>query len=134
MSSASVVHLAAHGHHQSDNALFSSVDLAGGPLFGFDLSHRATPPMVVLSCCDLGRSDIRPGDETLGLAAALLASGTATVIASVARVGDELAMSTMTAYHRGIGAGLSAAASLARATTAAEEATGFICFGASGPS
>ena len=92
MGSASVMHLAAHGHHQSENALFSSVDLAGGPLFGYDLDRRVTPPMVVLSCCDLGRSDIRPGDETLGLAAALLANGTATVIASVARVGDELAL------------------------------------------
>jgi tetratricopeptide (TPR) repeat protein len=123
-----IAHLAAHGRHQTESALFSSLDLAGGPLFGYDLRQAPTPPMVVLSCCDLGRSDVRPGDETLGMAAALLGNGTATVIASVARVGDDLAMEVMTHFHRAIATGCGAAAALARAC-AAHEASGFICFG-----
>ncbi len=126
---ADIAHLAAHGRHQTESALFSSLDLAGGPLFGYDLRQAPTPPMVVLSCCDLGRSDVRPGDETLGMAAALLGNGTGTVIASVARVGDDLAMEVMTDFHRAISGGLGAAAALAEAC-AAHEASGFICFGA----
>jgi CHAT domain-containing protein len=124
-----IAHLAAHGRHQTESALFSSLDLAGGPLFGYDLRQAPTPPMVVLSCCDLGRSDVRPGDETLGMAAALLGNGTGTVIASVARVGDDLAMLVMTDFHRAISGGLGPAVALAQAC-AAHDANGFICFGA----
>ena len=53
---------------------------------GYDLQglDRA-PAIVVLSSCDLGLSDVRPGDEVLGMAVALLSVGTATVLASVTR-------------------------------------------------
>ena len=87
---AAVAHLAAHGHHEPDNALFSSLDLAGGPLMGYDLQRMSrTPPTVVLSSCDLGLTDVRPGDETVGMAAALLAAGSWTVVASVSRVATD---------------------------------------------
>jgi len=71
-----IAHLAAHGHHVSDNALFSALELTDGPLMGYDLQRiGATPAIVVLSSCDLGLSDVRPGDETLGLVTALLSTG-----------------------------------------------------------
>ena len=71
MDGADVVHLAAHGIHQPDNALFSAIELHGGPLMGYDAARlRAAPRLVVLSCCDLGLADVRPGDETLGMATA----------------------------------------------------------------
>src|SRR5690242_20796335 len=60
----------------------------------------AAPRHVVLSSCDVGRTVVRPGEEILGFTAALLYTGTATVTASVTRVGDEAAVGTMTAYHR----------------------------------
>jgi hypothetical protein len=41
--------------------------------------------MVVLSSCDLGLADVRPGDETFGMVTALLTAGAGTVVASVAR-------------------------------------------------
>ena len=86
---ADLAHLAAHGHHQSDNALFSGLELTGGPLMGYDLHLLArTAPMVVLSSCDLGLHDVRPGDESLGMVSALLGAGTSTVVASVCRVAD----------------------------------------------
>jgi hypothetical protein len=123
-----VAHLAAHGHHQAENALFSTLELAGGPLLGYDLQRVGrTPPMVVLSSCDLGLTDVRPGDETFGMATALLNAGTATVIASVSRVADDEAMAVMTGYHRAVGRGRSPAAALAEA---ASPLAGFICFGA----
>jgi hypothetical protein len=122
-------HVAAHGHHQPENPLFSTLDLSGGPLLGYDLQQVRTPPAtVVLSSCDLGLTDIRPGDETLGMATALFGAGTSTVIASVSRVADESAMTAMTRYHRSVAAGDSPATALAAATSP-EDPTGFICFG-----
>jgi hypothetical protein len=127
---AALAHLAAHGHHEAENALFSSLDLAGGALFGYDLHHGVqTPGTVILSSCDLGLADVRPGDETLGLATALLAVGTATVIASVARVADDTAMEVMVRYHREALAGRTAAVALAAAVPPGL-AAGFICLGA----
>ena len=85
LDSAALAHLAAHGQHQAENALFSSLELAGGPLLGYDLQRAGRAPlMVVLSSCDVGLTDVRPGDETFGMVTALLNAGSATVVASVA--------------------------------------------------
>jgi CHAT domain-containing protein len=124
---ARLAHLAAHGRHEAQNALFSALDLAGGPLIGYDLQRLARPPgVVVLAACELGLSEVRPGDETFGMASALLAAGTATVVASVARVADGTARDAMVGLHRGLVAGLAPAAALARAAAG----TGFVCLGA----
>jgi CHAT domain-containing protein len=125
-----VAHLAVHGHHQSQNALFSALELAGGPLMGYDLQQlHQTPPMVVLSACELALTDVRPGDETFGLATALLNAGSATVVASVCRVADETAIAAMTGYHQAIATGRRPATALAGVLPATLPA-GFICFGA----
>jgi tetratricopeptide (TPR) repeat protein len=127
---AAVAHLAAHGHHQAENALFSTLELHGGPLLGYDLQRVArVPSMVVLSSCDLGLTDVRPGDETFGMVTALLTAGAGTVVASVARVADDTAMAAMVGYHQAITEGSAPAAALAQALEA-ETAAGFVCFGA----
>jgi CHAT domain-containing protein len=124
-----IAHLAAHGHHAADNPLFSALDLAGGPLMGYDLQRVDTPPEVVLSSCDLGLADVRPGDETLGMVTALLSAGSCTVVASVSRVADDVAMDVMTGYHRATGGGIPPAAALARSIGPPPTAS-FVCFGA----
>ncbi len=130
LDSVAIGHFAAHGRHQGENALFSTLELAGGPLLGYDLRRVAeTPPMVVLSSCDLGLTDVRPGDETLGMVTALLSAGSATVVASVGRVADEAAMTVMVGYHRAIAAGQTPAAALAGAVPP-DLLAGFVCFGA----
>ena len=97
---------------------------------GYDLQRVGeTPPMVVLSSCDLGLADVRPGDETFGMATALLTAGSATVVASVSRVADDAAMAVMTGFHQAIGAGRSPAAALAGAVPP-DLPAGFVCFGA----
>jgi CHAT domain-containing protein len=127
---ADLAHVAAHGRHHSDNALFSGLELEGGPLMGYDLQSLArSPAMVVLSSCDLGLHDVRPGDETLGMVTCLLRAGTGTVIASVCRVADDIAMSVMTAYHRLLGQGRAPAAALAHAVPS-DLLASFNCFGA----
>jgi CHAT domain-containing protein len=127
---AALAHVAAHGHHHRENALFSSLDLAGGPLMGYDLQRlHAAPTIVVLASCDLGLTDVRPGDETVGMTTALLSAGTSTVVAGVSRIADETALTVMIRFHQAARRGVSAAAALAAAVPA-ELMTGFVCFGA----
>jgi CHAT domain-containing protein/tetratricopeptide (TPR) repeat protein len=127
---AALAHVAAHGHHQQENPLFSSLDLAGGPLMGYDL-HRLqrAPALVVLASCDLGLADVRPGDETVGMTAALLSAGTSTAIAAVARIADENARTLMARFHQALGRGRAPAAALADAGPV-DPLSGFVCFGA----
>ncbi len=131
---APLAHLAAHGHHDRENVLFSRLDLADGPLMAYDIQRLSRAPRhVVLSACDVGRTVVRPGDEILGFTAALLHLGTATVISSVSRVDDETALSLMTAYHRALSAGCRPAEALALAAAgpaADAPLTPFVCFGA----
>jgi len=124
-----LAHLAAHGHDERENFLFSRLDLADGPLMAYDIQQLTAPPgQVILSACDVGRSVMRPGDELLGFTAALLYIGTSTVISSVARVADDAAVGVMTNYHQRLTAGVRPAKALAEAA-ATEPFSPFVCFG-----
>ncbi|MFC5005746.1 CHAT domain-containing protein [Dactylosporangium cerinum] len=127
MDAARVVHVAAHGHHDTQNVLFSRLELDDGPLLAYELQRLGTAPgQVVLSACDVGRAVVRAGDELVGFTAALLHAGTANVVASVARIPDELGPKVMAHYHRAVATGVSPA----RALADLPEATPFVCFGA----
>jgi tetratricopeptide (TPR) repeat protein len=126
-----LVHVAAHGRHQRENPLFSSIQLADGPVVGYDLDRVPDPPQqVVLSACDLGQATVRPGDEALGLTRAFLHSGTSTVISGVAKVSDRGAADLMADYHRRLASGSTPAYALADALAAADDPIPFACFGA----
>ena len=127
-----LLHVAAHGHHEPDSPLFSSVQLADGPLYGYDIAPSPSlPDHVVLSSCDVGRSDDMPGGEPLGLAAALLRSGVSTVVAGVSRIGDDAAAAAMAVYHQRLLAGDGPAVALAAAVASADGApVPLTCFGA----
>jgi tetratricopeptide (TPR) repeat protein len=128
-----VVHLAVHGTHRAQSPLFSSIRLHDGPLFAHELGSEAGAALVVLSACEVGSTTMREGDEPLGFTAALLEAGVATVLASVARVGDDTAHDVMVRVHRELVAGASPAAALAVAVAAAWErgdVAPFICVGA----
>ena len=134
LSHATVVHVAAHGVHQTENPLFSSLRLADGVMFAHELDQAArAPEHVVLSACELGLATVRPGDEGLGLTSVLLRLGTGSVVAGVARVDDEVAAQTMITYHQQLAAGRDSASALADATNALDRdaAAPFVCFGAS---
>ena len=129
---ASIAHVAAHGLHQTENAMFSSLRLADGVMFAHELDQSArTPEHVILSACELGLATVRPGDEALGLTSVLLRLGTRSVIAGVARVGDDVAAETMIDYHRRLSHGQDSAAALADAMSASDAIAPFVCFGAS---
>jgi tetratricopeptide (TPR) repeat protein len=127
---AALAHLACHGHFRADSPLFSSLELADGPLNVYELQRlKRAPEVVVLSACDLALSQTHPGDELLGFAAALLGMGTRTIVASVVPVPDAAARRLMLAFHRDLLAGFAPAAALARAQAGAKT-PGFICLGA----
>ncbi|HYJ68558.1 MAG TPA: CHAT domain-containing protein [Nocardioidaceae bacterium] len=127
LSQSDVAHLAAHGHHAADNALFSGLELNDGLLMGYDVhAVDRVPALVVLSACDVGRHDVRPGDESLGMATALLGAGAGTVIAAVCRVADDAAPDVMESMYSALLAGHPPATALA----AADANPGFVCFGA----
>ncbi|TDC60231.1 CHAT domain-containing protein [Actinomadura sp. GC306] len=125
---AALVHIAAHGEFREGNPLFSRLRLADGPLVVHDLDEPAAPPrMIVLSACDIGRA--AEGDAVLGMAGALLALGTATIVAAVTPVRDEATPDFMTAFHTALAAGRSPARAMA-ALPRPEGVAGFLCFGA----
>ena len=126
---AAVAHLACHGHFRADSPLFSSLELADGPLNVYELQRlRLVPEIVILSACDLARSKLHPGDELLGLATALLGMGTRAIVASILPAPDASAKRLMLAFHRNLIAGSAPAAALAKARRKIVD-TGFICLG-----
>lgn len=127
---ATIAHLAAHGHHVAQNPLFSSLDLADGPLFAYELAAAQVPAHVVLSACELGQATVRPGEESLGLTSVLLQLGARCVVSGVAEVADDLAAEVMVGYHRRLAAGSDSAVALADATAATHRPVPFVCFGA----
>ena len=137
---ADLAHLATHCDFRSDNPLFSSLGLFDGPLTVYDLERLARAPrLLLLAACNSGRADIRPGDELLGLAAAVLPLGTRTVVASVIEVPDEATSDLMVSLHAGLREGLAPAAALARSQEEARRggepaaeaaAAAFVCVGA----
>jgi CHAT domain-containing protein len=127
---AALLHLAAHGCIRSDNPLFSSLLLADGPLTVYELERlERAPHHVVLAACDTGRPQVVAGEELLGLGAALLAGGTATLVAPVLPVPDAATVPVMRAYHDGLRAGRSPAQALATV----QAALGAGVLGADGP-
>ncbi|HEX5401809.1 MAG TPA: CHAT domain-containing tetratricopeptide repeat protein [Pseudonocardiaceae bacterium] len=129
---ARLAHLAAHGTHEPENALFSSLELADGALHAHEMSRLRRPPEhVVLAACELALARIRPGDEALGFGGALLAIGSRTVTAPVTRVGDAAAAAAMTDYHRRLADGAPPAVALAATTAVDPLRRPFISLGAS---
>jgi CHAT domain len=118
---ADLAHIAAHGLFRADNPMFSSLRLADGGLTVYDLERLARAPrMLVLSACDSGLSAVRPGDELMGLAAALLSLGTRSVVASVGLAPDWATRPIMLDFHRLLHAGADPAEALAAAQAAVD--------------
>lgn len=133
---ARLAHVAAHGRFRADNPLFSSLQLHDGPLTVYDIEQlRRAPRTLVLSACDAGLSAVHPGDELMGMAAALLGAGTRTVVAGVVPVPDATTEPLMLSLHAALRQGRPVADALARARVEAgadePAAAGFVCFGAS---
>jgi tetratricopeptide (TPR) repeat protein len=140
MDGASLVHVACHGRVRADNPLFSSLEMADGSLTVYDIERLGTAPAtMVLSACDAGLPAERPGNEIMGLVAALLGAGTRTVVASTGLVPDTVStLDLMESLHRRMARGDDVAAALLAAQSAYDPlsteglaAASFVCFGRS---
>jgi tetratricopeptide (TPR) repeat protein len=104
--SAGLIHIAAHGSFRPDAPLFSSIELADGPLTTadiFGLNLRAG--LVTLSACETGRAVVGGGDELAGLARAFLYAGAAGLLVSQWRVDDASTAALMSGFYRALAAG-----------------------------
>ena len=86
----------AHPPHPEDS-LVTALELSGMDLWGTQL--------VVLSACDTGRGDVRPGQGVYGLRRALGVAGAQTVVMSLWKVNDETTRTLMEDYYRRLLAG-----------------------------
>ncbi|TAH50884.1 MAG: CHAT domain-containing protein, partial [Chloroflexota bacterium] len=78
---ASLIHLLAHGLYDREDSLNSGVALKGGIFTARDwmrLDLRAD--LVTLASCELGFSDVNPGDDVVGMTRALLYAGASSVL------------------------------------------------------
>ena len=65
----------------------------------------ATPSVVVLSACELGRVAVRSGEEAVGMSAAWLHAGARTVVSSPALVADDVACEVLAGWHERVSRG-----------------------------
>lgn len=139
LESADVVHVSAHCSFRDDNVMFSSIEMADGPVPIYELGRLSdTPSLVVLAACGAGRWQGVGAAQWLGIVPELLRSGTDCLVAPVQVVADADAGTVMTEFYRflpevGAAASLSAAqAALADATPRLQAAShAFSAFGAS---
>jgi CHAT domain-containing protein/tetratricopeptide (TPR) repeat protein len=94
----------------SDGGLVTALELAGLNLWGTQL--------VVLSACDTGRGDVKPGQGVYGLHRAFLVAGAETVVMSLWKVDDETTRALMEAYYSNLLAGQGRATALREAMRA----------------
>jgi CBS domain-containing protein len=129
MEKADLVHLACHGLLRADNPTFSALEVTDGRLTVHELDLRGVAPRrIVLAACDSAADVAYAGDELLGFVGALLARGTAGLVASVVAVGDVEAVELMGALHAGLARGASMADALhaARAGIDRTDPRGFV--------
>jgi hypothetical protein len=101
-----LVHFACHGLLRADNPTFSALELTGGQLTVHELDLRAVAPRrAVLASCDSAADVSYAGNELVGFVSALLARGTAGLVASVVAVPDSEAVPLMGALHGRLAAG-----------------------------
>jgi tetratricopeptide (TPR) repeat protein len=106
ISHAELAHVACHGLLRSDNPLFSSLLLSDGPLTLYEvLTSGVVPHRVVLAACESGVGHSYAGGEVLGFVGALMARGTAGVVASTIPLPDGASVPLMTSLHRNVAAG-----------------------------
>jgi tetratricopeptide (TPR) repeat protein len=123
LAGAGLAHLACHGRLRADNPSFSALELVDGQLTVHELDRRGIAPrQVVLAACDSAADVTLAGDELLGFVSALLARGTAGLVASVVEVGDAEAVDLMRGLHERLGRGASMAAGLHGARAALDPA------------
>jgi CHAT domain-containing protein len=98
-----IVHIASHAEASAADGFEAAIQLAGGDQLRAAelLTATVRADLIVLSGCETGVSEHRPGDELVGLVRALLHAGAGSLLTSQWRVDDFTAARLLTAFHRG---------------------------------
>ncbi|MBF8187892.1 CHAT domain-containing protein [Nonomuraea sp. K274] len=132
LTTADVLHLAAHGVFHARSPLVSGITLEDGALMAYDLLEVSrTAALVVLSACNSGMSRTPAEGAPLGLPGTFLAKGSSCVVAGMLPVDDEAARLVMSLFHELVAAGQPPDAALASAS-AKTGVLEFTCFGDGG--
>ena len=114
-----LLHLACHGLFRRDNPLFSALKLHDGWLTAGDVLQMRLPgAFVTLSACQSGRSQVKGGDELLGLPYAFLGAGATGLLVSLWLVEDESAAALMPLFYQQLAQGFGHPAALRQAQIA----------------
>jgi CHAT domain-containing protein/tetratricopeptide (TPR) repeat protein len=100
-SNANIIHLACHGLFRADNPIFSALKLHDDWLTAADiLQLNLNNSLVTLSACESGQSQIKVGDELIGLARAFLGAGATSLVVSLWIVQDETTATLMSNWYQ----------------------------------
>lgn len=112
-----ILHLACHGNFEAQEALKSSIDLAGGEKLTAEeiFSLQMNADLVTLSSCESGINENRPGDELMGLTRALIYAGTSSVVVSLWSVDQVSTSILMSRFYQKLKAGVNKAEALQQA-------------------
>jgi tetratricopeptide (TPR) repeat protein len=109
-----VLHLIAHGTVRADRPLFGALEFHDGIITPEDIELiDRSPPVVVLSSCDLGGSRVL--SPSMGFAGRLHARGTTAVVGACIPTSDEHSPELMAALHQSMAAGIDVPTALATA-------------------
>lgn len=101
-----LVHVAAHGQHNSENPMFSHIQLRGGHLLACDLAYSGLKTRIaVLSSCDSAVVTEFAGWESQGLASAFLACQAKVVVGSLWPLHDHAAAIGSKVFYNELKAG-----------------------------
>jgi len=97
-----LLHFAGHGQLSTADGFATGLDLAGTDVLraGDLLGQACAVRLAVLSGCDTGASELRPGDEAVGFIRGLLLSGVRSVVASQWRVNDASTADLLCGFHQ----------------------------------
>lgn len=97
------LHLSTHATFRADNPLFSAIKLANGWLDVNDIYDlKMSPPLVTLSACETGRTQLSVGDEFEGLSRGFFASGAQTLLMSMWMAEDQATAQLMTHFYQNL--------------------------------
>jgi CHAT domain-containing protein len=100
------LHLSTHATFRADNPLFSSLKLADGWVSVSDIYGMAgSAPLVTLSACETGRSQVAVGDELVGLCRGFFTAGARSLVVSLWAVDDNSAARLMRRFYGELRAG-----------------------------
>ena len=98
-----VIHLSCHGYFDPQEALNSGLLLSDGMLTVKDIfSMNIKANLLVLSACETGLNEQKPGDELIGLTRAFLYSGTRSIMVSLWSVSAVSTLKLMESFYKKI--------------------------------